>query len=326
LDHVKALGGNWVSLTPFGRVAHLEPAGISFTFDAPFASNRAALARTVEQAHARGLRVLLVPHLWVESGEWRGDIGFAQASEWQRWSQAYEAFVLEWAALARDTGIELLAVGVELRRWVTGPEAWRFVELIRRVRRVYPGLITYASNWDDVDDAAVLGELDVIGINAFYPLSQRSGARLRELASGGERARERARKLAELWQKPILFTEFGYTTRKDCGVRPWEWPEHLSGVESDERSQADAYAALMTPMLREPWFAGAFVWRYYSDLNDLTQEPNWGFSPRGKLAESVLAELFAQRWAGDGAALWPSLNVSEEDLLDFGLSKRSPEL
>ena len=42
------------------------------------------------------------------------------------------------------------------------------------------------------------------------------------------------------------------------------------------------------------------MWRLYADPDDLSQEAEWGFSPRGKLAELVLRDAFAARWAADG--------------------------
>src|SRR4051812_24239682 len=36
MDEVVRLGGNWVSLTPFGRTGDLKPTGIDLTFEAPF--------------------------------------------------------------------------------------------------------------------------------------------------------------------------------------------------------------------------------------------------------------------------------------------------
>lgn len=296
----RELGANWVSLTPFGRVADLAPRGISMTFETPFRDNRRQVLRAMEQAHREGLQVLLVPHLWVESGAWRGEIQPGDAPAWERWAAQYQAFVLEWAKVARDGHADMLAVGVELRTWVTSDQAWRFVEVIRAVRKVYPGLLTYAANWDDVEDTVVLGELDVIGINAFYPLGDTNGAKLPELIHGGEVAFQRAEALANLWGKPVAFTEFGYTARPDCGVRPWEWPEHLGQVQVDERAQAEAYWALLAPAREAPWFAGTFVWRIFADPNDTTQEADWGFSPRGKLSEAVLRSAYQLPWASDG--------------------------
>lgn len=301
LDEVKRMGANWVSLTPFGRVLDLAPTGVAMTFEQPFDENRRAIKRAIAQAHARGLRVLLVPHLWVETGAWRAEIDPKTEAGWARWARGYLDFVRAWAEVARDADVDLLAVGVELRSWVTTARVQSFHAVLAEVRRIFPGLVTYAANWDDVEDTAILGELDVIGINAFYPLSEKTGASDEQLASGGQLVAERVAHLAEAFQKPIVFTEFGYTTRPDPAVRPWEWPDFMSNVVVDQAAQADAYAALLAPMLDAPWFAGAFVWRMYADPDDLSQEAEWGFSPRGKLAEFTLRDAFMARWAGDGA-------------------------
>jgi len=300
LREARRLGVSWVSVTPFGRVADLKPTGIDLTFEAPFPENRAALRRAIEQAHAEGLRVMLVPHLWVENGEWRAQIDPGDDEAWQRWADGYESFVLTWARVAEEARADLFSVGVELRSWVTTTRAPSFLEIIAAVRSVYSGPITYAANWDDVEDTVILGELDLIGVNAFFPLTDKENAELPTLLAGGREVAKKMRALAELWDKPILFTEYGYTTRRDPALRPWEWPEHLSNVVVDEHAQADAYRALLAPMIDEPWFAGAFVWRTYSDPDDVSQEAEWGFNPRGKQAELVLRDAYAAWWAADG--------------------------
>ena len=284
----------------FGRVADLSPTGVAMTFEAPFAENRRALSRAVAQAHELGLKVLLVPHLWVETGEWRGEIDPGSPAAWQRWARGYAAFVRAWAELAQESRVDLLAVGVELRSWVTNGLAPSFSEVVREVRSVYGGPLTYAANWDDAEDTVIWGELDLIGVNAFFPLAETENATPAELAKGGRRMAERVRALAERWHKPVVFTEFGYTTRKDPALRPWEWPDHMKDVVVDQEAQADAYSALLSSVIEEPWFAGAFVWRLYADPDDMSQESEWGFSPRGKLAELVLRDAFAAHWAADG--------------------------
>ena len=111
--------------------------------------------------------------------------------------------------------------------------------------------------------------------------------------------RDRVHALAEAWGKPVVFTETGYTTRPDPAVRPWEWPDAMSHVTVDERAQAEAYEALLAPLLDEPDFAGFFVWRVYADPDDVSQEAPWGFSPRGKEAERIVRDAFAAGWASD---------------------------
>src|SRR5439155_25359113 len=175
------MGATWVSLTPYGRVWNLAPTGIDWTFEARFADNRRAVLAAMRQAHAAGLRVLLVPHLWVESGEWRGKIDPGSEAGWSAWARAYRSFLLAWAEVAREGGADMLSVGVELGSWVTGVHAPTFLPIVADVRKIYGGPLTYSANWDDVDDTLILRALDVIGINAFYPLADKEGARFDEL-------------------------------------------------------------------------------------------------------------------------------------------------
>ncbi|HEU5077008.1 MAG TPA: hypothetical protein VFU02_22615 [Polyangiaceae bacterium] len=303
MQDARQFGANWVSITPFGRVYDLAPSGVSLTYEAPFRSNRARVVAAIRQAHASGLKVMLVPHLWVENGEWRGLIDPGDDAAWETWSRGYQRFVDEWAAVARETNVEMLVVGIELRTWVTSHRAPSFAGVIREVRRVYPGLLTYAANWDDVHDTVVWGELDVIGVNAFFPLAKGPADPLSTLEQSSARIAGELEELARLWQRPILFTEFGYTTRADPALEPWLWPEQLEGVVPDQMAQANAYRALLGAFISKPWFAGGFAWRVFADPYDLSQEPEWGFSPQGKLAELVLKDAFRAHWAADGSRL-----------------------
>ena len=299
LAESRAMGATWVAITPFGRVASLEGQGVDLTFERPFADNRRDIVRAIEMAHARGLEVMLVPHLWVESGEWRALIDPKSDAGWEAWARSYARFVGAWAEVAEETHVEIFSAGVELRSWVTTPRAPSFARVLREIRSVYHGLVTYSGNWDDVDQTVILGDLDLIGVNAFYPLADREGAPEPLLAEGGQRVRAKVHALAEAWGKPVLFTEIGYTTRADPAIRPWEWPDAMKSVKVDEPAQAIAYRNLIAPLLDEPDFAGFFVWRVYADPDDASQEAEWGFSPRGKLAELVVRDAFHATWAGD---------------------------
>jgi hypothetical protein len=299
LDEAVRLGANWVSLTPFGRVWDLGSTGISPTFETPFGENGEHVARAIQQAHARGLRVLLVPHMWVERGGWRAEIDPGTDTGWAELAASYRAFLLGWARIAARSSADMLAIGVELRSWLTTTRAPSFAPILRDVRAVYPGLLTYAANWDDVEHTVIWGELDVIGINAFYPLAEKPNADLAELLRGAAEVSRKVKTLAELWEKPVLFNEFGYTARPDPALRPWEWPDHMKGVPVDAKAQALAYTALLSAMTQSPELRGGFVWRLYSDPDDLSQEAEWGFSPRGRAAELALRSAFSGRWAAD---------------------------
>lgn len=303
MDDAARLGANWVSLTPFGRTRDLKPTGIDLTFEAPFEENRRNVLAAIRQAHARGLKVFLVPHLWVETGDWRALIDPVDREGWDRWTEAYRKFVLTWADVAREGEVEMFSIGVELRSWVTTPHAASMLGIIKDVRGVYRGLLTYSANWDDVEDTLIWDALDLVGINAFYPLAEKDGASPAELAKGGEAVARRIEALARGLDRPVVLTEAGYTTRPNTAIRPWEWPDDMKNVRVDERSQEEGYAALLAPLLSARWCAGFFVWRFYADPDDVSQEAEWGFSPRGKRAELVVRDAFTAHWAADGPTL-----------------------
>jgi hypothetical protein len=300
LDELVRLGATWVSITPFGRIWSLSSVGIRADFEAPHSDNKAAVARMVAQAHARGLKVLIIPHLWVETGGWRGDLNPGSPERWQRYLGAFRAFVLDWASVAAHAGADAFSVGVECKSF-----SGRFGEfwsgLIVAARKRFPGLLTYSANWDEVDGVLFWDQLDFIGINAFYPLAYQNGSSYRAYLDGAERARKLVSRTVSTLQLPVVFVEIGYTTRRDAAVEPWLWPDDMADVVVDVDEQARALSAMFAAFLPEPWFGGFFIWRYYADLDDVSQEDTWGFSPHGKPAEQVLSRAFHAVWGVDPA-------------------------
>jgi hypothetical protein len=268
-----------------------------------------AYERTLREMRALGATwIALTPFGRIPDlagSQWRGELEPGSDVAWARWADRYERFVRAWAEVGQEAHAEIFSAGVELRSWVTTSRAPSFSHVIREIRRVYHGLVTYSANWDDVDQTVIWGDLDLIGINAFYPLAEQPGAPYATLLESARKIRTRVHDLAESWQKPVLFTETGYTTRADPAVRPWIWPDAMSGIAVDEEAQATAYRALAGSLLDDPDFAGFFVWRLYADPDDTSQEAPWGFSPRGKQAELVIRDAFAAPWASDPWWRWP---------------------
>src|SRR5437762_10251612 len=125
----------------------------------------------ISQAHARGLRVLLVPHLWVDMGGWRGEIDLGTPERWAQWFESYARFVTEWARVAEEGHAEMLSIGVEMKS-SSATHGREWFDVIDRVRGVYHGLLTYSANWDEASQVVFWDRLDVAGVNAFYPLAE----------------------------------------------------------------------------------------------------------------------------------------------------------
>ena len=301
LDELQRLGANAISLTPFGRIWDLASTEIEPDFEWRFAETRAGIVQLSAAAKARGMRVLLVPHLWVETIGWRGDLEPGSDAAWRAYQQAYRKFVLRWADVAQAAGVDIFSIGVECKSW-SGRFGDYWSSLIPAIRARFHGQLTYSANWDEADNVIFWDQLDLVGINAFYPLAGHNGASYAQYAEGAARAVAQATALGALLQKPVLFVEFGYTTRTDAAVEPWTWPDIMHDVTVDEWEQARALSALLGAAVSDPRVAGVFLWRYYSDLDDVSQEALWGFSPHGKLAEQLWSNVYGAAWAGDPSA------------------------
>lgn len=306
LDELVRLGANAVSITPFGRIWSLTSTDIAMDFEAPYEENRQAIRRMIAQAKARGLVVLLIPHLWVETSGWRGEIDPGSDAGWRKYRESYRSFVLRWARDAEAFGADAFSIGVECKSF-SGRFGGYWTDLIREVRSVFHGKLTYSANWDEAEDVLFWDQLDYIGVNAFYPLAHDNDASYERYVEGAAQALDQVEQLQKLLHKPVLFVEIGYTTRTNAAVEPWLWPDGMQNVVIDEWEQARALAALIGAAVPRPWFSGFFVWRYYANLDDVSQEAAWGFSPHAKLAEPLLRAVFETPWAADEPLpLWQS--------------------
>ena len=303
LDHLVRMGVTWISITPFGRIWSLHSTDIYMDFEAPYEDNREAVGRIIQQAHERGIRVLVIPHLWVwnESG-WRGEIDFPEEAGWLAYQASYRAFVLAWARDSERFGADAFSIGVECKSW-SGRFGAYWTSLIAEVRHDFGGWLTYSANWDEAENVLFWDQLDFIGVNAFYPLADHNGATTAEYVAGAARIRDQVATLTEVLDMPLLFVEVGYTTRADAAVEPWLWPDGMTDVVYSEEEQARALDASFQAFVPERFFAGFFLWRYYANLDDVSQEAEWGFSTHAKLAEPMLVNTFASEWASDATGL-----------------------
>lgn len=106
--------------------------------------------------------------------------------------------------------------------------AWK--KLIKSVREVYKGKLTYAANFDNYQEVAFWKQLDFIGINAYFSLrnansSYENNDELKEqLKDGWESVFSNIESYTikrKLKDKPLLFTELGYISRENATIEPW---------------------------------------------------------------------------------------------------------
>lgn len=181
----------------------------------------------------------------------------------------------EWAATV--TGGDASSLEAINRKRAVLDGHWR--ELIARVRAVYSGKIGYAANFDQYPEVGFWSELDVMGINAYFSLRDRvlpdeSEAQLYPLLLDGWRGvlKDIAdfRQRQQLADKPVIFTEMGYTYRAKSTLRPYAHEGftlvHDPDNASEERQEYVVVWAEEPVRLEERAWAVRALWQAHSAL------------------------------------------------------------
>jgi hypothetical protein len=292
---MREVGATYVALVPEGTV-YPDTLEIRHGFQGQwYGETRAATVEGIRLARAAGLAVMIKPHLAVARGRsdrigrgvWRGDFEVANEKDWPRFAASYREFVLPYARLAEQEGVEIFCLGTELKKIALGrPQLWR--DLARDVRHVYGGELTYAANWDSFDRIEFWDSLDFIGVDAYFPVSDAQIPRPQDIAAGWTKWAQRLAAVHERFDRPIVFTEWGYESEDYAGKEPWVM-EGSSASFAASSGQANAYEGTFRSVWNEPWMRGIFVWRWSA-----RGEPG-KFSPQGRRAEEVLRRWFTAK-------------------------------
>ena len=292
LSRLQTLGVNWISVVPFGFQRTPSDTEIR-RGGARFSETDERLRAVGVQAHERGISVMLKPHVWLRPPAWVGMVAPKTEADWAAWFGSYRSFILHYAALARDTGIEALCIGNELKGTTHREEEWR--DLIAEIRDVYEGVLTYGAHADEVWTLPFWDTLDYIGVSAYFALSDKPSPTRSEMVAAWEPHVNRLARLAARWDRPVLFTELGYRSVDFAAQYPWKFD---GTTPVNLRLQADAYTAFFEAVWPKPWFAGVHWWKWRSSLDDGGAD-NDDFTPRSKPAEEVLRQIYRISETGD---------------------------
>jgi hypothetical protein len=286
LARMQALGANAVAIVPYAFTR--APLQLAIRYHGSDESDE-RLVTTFAQARRLGLRTMLKPQLW-DPGRFTGDIAIPRDADFDSWFEDYRAWMLHEAHLATQEKADIFVLGTELEGVTRAPHqvtAWR--GLIRDIRRIYSGTLTYAANWgNDFETLPFWDSLDVLGLNMYYPLAglgelpRADSARVRDL-------RGRLAAISSRQGKEIVFTEIGYAATANAAAEPWK----EDNAPADPAMQARCYQVVFEAFYREPWLAGLFWWKWPSHGRGGPHDNS--FNPLGKPALEVL-----ERWYGRG--------------------------
>ncbi len=288
---LKQINCQWIAVVPYS----FTPANESRVY---FGNNHQwwgetprGSRQTIKLAKKEGIKVMLKPQLWMHNS-WVGALDFESESEWLQWESDYKEYILTFAKIAEDEQVDLLCIGTEFKISVQKRTHF-WIKLISEIREVYSGLITYCSNWDDFENIPIWNDVDVIGISAYFPLSDSATPSVEDLKKQWLPIKKRIRKLSEQTGKKILFTEYGYLSIDGCAGKTWELEKSRTSIPSNELAQSNALEALYESFCDEDYWIGGFLWKWYP--HKIREKfGKHDYTPQGKMSESTISKWFKE--------------------------------
>jgi len=239
------------------------------------------LREMIAFAGSLGLCVILKPFINCRNGTWRAHINFFDVDvphepQWGKWFQSYTDYQIHYAGIAQETNCEMIIIGCEMVQAQRKDAAWR--ELVRRIREVYTGLLTYNTDKYMEEYVTWWDALDVISSSGYYPVTD------------WEKELDRIEKVVQREGKPFFFAEAGCPSRDTSPMIPNDWA--LPGIVSLE-AQANYYEVMLERCSRRSWVQGFGMWDWSSHLYPLSAAvTDGGYAVYGKPAAAVIASYY----------------------------------
>tara|TARA_R110002072_G_scaffold106447_1_gene232432 strand:- start:85237 stop:86244 length:1008 start_codon:yes stop_codon:yes gene_type:complete len=290
IEKVKNVHANYAAVMPFAFIRNLEAPTLFFNTERQwYGERREGVKQYVESLHANDIKVMLKPQIWIWRGEFTGYLKMATEKEWQTLENSYREFILLYAELAAETDVNLFCIGTELEQFIVHrPEYWN--NLITEVKEIYKGKLTYAANWDEYKRVPFWKQLDYIGVDAYFPVSEEKTPKIVDAQRGWQPWKIEMQKVSEAHGKSILFTEYGYRSVDFAGKEPWKSDRDM--IEVNLTAQVNLTQALFNEMYHEPWFAGGFIWKWFIAHDKVGGPENSQFTPQNKPAEETIKNFF----------------------------------
>ncbi|MBU1078665.1 MAG: hypothetical protein KKH98_15305 [Spirochaetes bacterium] len=256
-----------------------------------------AVRSIIDSAGKYGMKVFLKVNVDSRDNIWRGKF---MPDNVGKWFKSYRKMLLPYAALAGEKNIEMFSVGCELKS-LSGNEhydTWK--DIIKELRKAYPGKLIYCANWDEYENVSFWDELDYIGVDAYFPLH--GGDRISALdirmawtncEMTGYYEVNWIKKLNDFRKrikKDIFFAEAGFSSAEGSAAEPWRWD--LTPVNL--QLQADCYKGTFLAFQDLSWMRGIFWWDWQKDLSAGGEEDT-ELTPMNKPAQKVLKEFYIKR-------------------------------
>lgn len=291
-DHllpVKNLAANWIAIIPY---AFINPNHPEVTFDHErqwWGERTEGTIATIKMSQALGLKIMLKPHVWIRGQGWAGDFSLQNEEQWKLWSESYTKYLIHYAKIADSLAVDMLCIGTEFRMLVKEkPSYW--INLIEKIRLVYSGKLIYAANWDNYEQVKFWDQLDYIGIDAYFPLSEEKTPNPDNLNERWKRLTPKLQDFSRRHNRNIVFTEFGYQSIDYTTAGHWKYNQDT--LQINLTAQRNAYQSIFESLWSESWFSGGFVWKWHAWHERYGGPTCKRYTPQNKPSEELIKDWY----------------------------------
>lgn len=289
MHDITAVGGNYIAAVPYGFTRIGEP-HVHFGGGQWWGESPEGTKETIKRAHKANIAVMLKPQVYIPRG-WVGSLDFPNDSAWASWEADYRRYIFAFVDIAVEMNVEMLCIGTELKLSTQKrSNFWR--NMIRDIRKVYKGKLTYSANWDEYQSVPFWDMLDYVGVNAYFVLSDAPTPTVEELKKAWQPYVKELRDFQKKTDRPIVFTEFGYMSVDGCAGKGWEVQANVKNLNINELAQANALDALYGTFWNESWWAGSFLWKWFPEGQGHEGYIERDYTPQQKKGEQILKKWF----------------------------------
>ena len=287
VEEVLKVHANHAAVMPFAFTRNIHSPEVIFDTDRQwYGETKQGAKQYIGLLKKNGVRIMLKPQIWIWRGEYTGTLQMKSEEDWKTLEASYKKFILSYAKLAEETQVSIFCIGTELEQFVKNrPEYWK--KLIGEIRKEYSGKLTYAANWDEYPRVPFWEQLDYIGIDAYFPLSEEKSPTIEQLKKGWQKWKTAISTLADQKQKPVLFTEYGYRSMDYTAKKPWLVDHNEEKVNLE--AQVNATKAIFEEFWDEDWFAGGYVWKWFIRHKEVGGGKDNRFTPQNKPAQDIIS-------------------------------------
>lgn len=289
------VNANYVTFIPFAMMRDLNNPNIVYNSKHQwFGESKEGIKQYAKEFERTNMKFMLKPQIWVLGGKFTGFIKMNSEADWLKLEASYRTYILNYAQIATEISADILCIGVELEQFtVNRPEFWK--GLIKEIKHVYKGKLTYAANWDEYKRVSFWNQLDFIGVDAYFPVSKSKTPSVSELRNGWIQHKKELKLAHEKYKIPVLFTEYGYRSVNYTGSEPWA-SDSKSESETNLIGQSNALKAIYFEFWLESWFAGGFLWKWFPNHAITGGRKDNRFTPQNKPAEQVVKYVYGEKF------------------------------